>query len=224
MECSTWNRSPLEVMLTLPLADAARVGAKGTVNDVLWPAVKVKGKDRPLILNPVPLAVAAEIVRLDPPELVSVSLNDFELPTLTFPNASVVGLAVSVPCVTPVPDSGMFNVGLRGIRSDADASAGRAACRRRKQNRERSALACGQGQRQRQSTQTESRARGSRGGNREARPARVRQRPAQRLRSANLDVSKTETRRIRTELPWRQSGSGNCFDGGAIRGITKERK
>ena len=70
-----------EVMLTLPLAAPLAVGEKSTVNDVLWPAVKVKGKDRPLKLNPLPLAVAAEIVRLDPPELVKVSLNDFEVLT-----------------------------------------------------------------------------------------------------------------------------------------------
>ena len=68
-----------EVMLTLPLAAPLAVGEKSTVNDVLWPAVNVKGKDRPLKLNPVPLAVAAEIVRLEPPVLVRVSLNDFEV-------------------------------------------------------------------------------------------------------------------------------------------------
>jgi hypothetical protein len=70
-----------EVMLTLPLAAPLVVGEKSTVNDVLWPAVNVKGKDRPLKLNPAPLAVAAEIVRLDAPELVKVSLNDFEVLT-----------------------------------------------------------------------------------------------------------------------------------------------
>jgi hypothetical protein len=64
---------PVEVMLTLPLAAPLVVGDKSTVNEVLWPAVSVNGKDKPLKLNPVPLAVAAEIVRLDPPVLVSVS-------------------------------------------------------------------------------------------------------------------------------------------------------
>ena len=64
---------PLEVMLTLPLAAPLAVGLKSTVKDVLWPAVNVAGRDSPLKLNPVPLAVAAEIVRLDPPVLVSVS-------------------------------------------------------------------------------------------------------------------------------------------------------
>ena len=72
---------PFEVMLTLPLAEPLVVGEKRTVNDVLWPAVKVKGKDRPLKLNPAPLAVAAEIVRLDPPVLVRVSDKLELLPT-----------------------------------------------------------------------------------------------------------------------------------------------
>ena len=71
----------LEEMLTLPLTAPLAVGEKSTVNDVLWPAVKVKGKDRPLKLNPLPLAVAAEIVTDAPPELVRVSLNDFEVLT-----------------------------------------------------------------------------------------------------------------------------------------------
>jgi hypothetical protein len=72
---------PLEVMLTLPLAAPLVVGEKSTVNDVLWPAVRVTGGASPLELNPVPLAVAAEIVRLDPPVLVRVSVSDFEVLT-----------------------------------------------------------------------------------------------------------------------------------------------
>jgi len=72
---------PLEVMLTLPLAAPLPVGEKSTVNDVLWPAVNVTGKASPLKLNPVPLAVAAEIVRLVPPVLVSVSDKFVLLPT-----------------------------------------------------------------------------------------------------------------------------------------------
>jgi hypothetical protein len=64
---------PLDVMLTLPLAAPADVGANFTANEVLWPAVNVTGKVSPLKLNPVPLAEAAEMVRLDPPVLVSVT-------------------------------------------------------------------------------------------------------------------------------------------------------
>ena len=61
------------------------------------------------MLNPVPLALAAEIVRLVPPELVSVSDRVELLPTVTLPNARLLGFGVSVPCVTPVPDRGIFN-------------------------------------------------------------------------------------------------------------------
>ena len=72
---------PVEVMLTLPLAAPPVVGLKSTEKEVLWPAFSVKGKDSPLKLNPVPLAEAAEIVRLVPPVLVRVSVTDFEVPT-----------------------------------------------------------------------------------------------------------------------------------------------
>ena len=102
---------PFEVILTLPLAAPLVVGAKSTVNDVLWPAVNVKGRASPLKLNPVPLAEAAEMVRLNPPELVSVSDRLELLPTWTLPNARLVGLAVNVPGVTPVPESGMLKLG-----------------------------------------------------------------------------------------------------------------
>jgi hypothetical protein len=68
-------------MLTLPLAAPLAVGEKSTVKDVLWPEVNVTGKDSPLRLNPVPVAAAAEMVRLDPPVLVSVSDKLVLLPT-----------------------------------------------------------------------------------------------------------------------------------------------
>lgn len=59
-----------------------------------------------------PLALAAEIVRLVPPVLVSVSDKLELLPTVMLPNARLVGLGVNVPCVTPVPESGMLKLGL----------------------------------------------------------------------------------------------------------------
>src|SRR5208337_5253338 len=71
---------PLELIVTLPLAAPLAVGAHITLNVVLCPAVSVTGSVSPFKLNPVPLADAAEIVRLDPPVLLSVSLSDFELP------------------------------------------------------------------------------------------------------------------------------------------------
>src|SRR5580658_3145779 len=102
---------PFEVTLTLPLAAPLAVGEKSTVNDVLWPAVNVRGRDRPLRLNPVPLAVAAEMVRLEPPELVSVSDKLELLPTWVLLNERLVGLATRSPCVAPVPESGMLKLG-----------------------------------------------------------------------------------------------------------------
>ena len=105
----------MEVILMLPLAAPLAVGEKSTVNDVLWPAVKVKGKVSPLKLNPAPLATAAEIVRLDPPVLVRVSDKLELLPTCTLPNARLVGFAVSAPCVTPAPESGMLRLGFEPL-------------------------------------------------------------------------------------------------------------
>ncbi len=55
--------------LTLPLDD----GAKLTLNVVLCPALRVRGRLNPLTLKPAPLAVACAIVTLVPPELVSVA-------------------------------------------------------------------------------------------------------------------------------------------------------
>ena len=81
----------MEVILMLPLAAPLAVGEKSTVNDVLWPAVKVKGKVSPLKLNPAPLAAAAVMVRLDPPVLVRVPLNDFESPTWMLPKLKLLG-------------------------------------------------------------------------------------------------------------------------------------
>ena len=56
----------------LPVALPATVGENLAVNDVLCPAPKVCGALKPLMLRPVPDAVAAEIVTLADPEFVKV--------------------------------------------------------------------------------------------------------------------------------------------------------
>ena len=63
-----------EVTVTVPLNVPEDVGANVTVNDVLCPGVSVTGGVIPEMLNPVPAAVAAEIVALVPPALVTVSV------------------------------------------------------------------------------------------------------------------------------------------------------
>ena len=56
-----------EISDRVALADPAAAGAKITDKLVLVPAAKVYGKEMPLTLNPAPLMLAAEIVRLDAP-------------------------------------------------------------------------------------------------------------------------------------------------------------
>jgi len=54
-------------------------------------------------------------VTLEPPVLVIVSDRDWLLPTVTFPKLRLVGFDPSVPCVTPVPVTGMVRVGLDAV-------------------------------------------------------------------------------------------------------------
>jgi hypothetical protein len=101
----------LEDMVTLPLADPETVGANFTVKVALCPALNVTGAVMPLSVNPDPLMAACEIVTLDAPEFVNVSDSDCVLPTVTVPNARLVGFAVMLPAVAPVPEIGMVKVG-----------------------------------------------------------------------------------------------------------------
>jgi hypothetical protein len=85
----------LEAMAKLPVMLPAAVGENFTLKLTLCPALSVAGRVRPLALNPEPVAVAAEIVTLDPPELVTVSVRDALLPVFTLEKLRLVGAAVS---------------------------------------------------------------------------------------------------------------------------------
>jgi hypothetical protein len=63
-----------DATITVPLNVPDDVGAKVTVNEVLCPGVNVTGVLIPEMLNPVPAAVAAEMVALVPPVFVTVSV------------------------------------------------------------------------------------------------------------------------------------------------------
>jgi hypothetical protein len=63
---------PEDVMVILPLDAPAALGVNFTVNVVLWPGLRVRGRVSPLEVNPAPVIVAFAIVRLDPPELLKV--------------------------------------------------------------------------------------------------------------------------------------------------------
>lgn len=72
---------PFEVMVMVPEAAPLAVGANFAVNVVLCPALSVRGRFNPLILNPEPVTEAAEMVRLVPPLFVKVSDCVLLLPT-----------------------------------------------------------------------------------------------------------------------------------------------
>ena len=90
------------VMETLPVALPVAGGANCALKVVFCPAARVSGTDKPVMLKPVPEALAAEMVTLAVPELLSVKVCVPLPPTSTLPKLKLEGLAVSVPC-TPVP-------------------------------------------------------------------------------------------------------------------------
>jgi hypothetical protein len=91
------------VNATLPVALPVAVGANAIEKVVDCPALRVTGKDIPLIAYSLPATVTADIVTL-PPDAVSVPDMLRVLPTATLPKASDVGLALKeVVGATPVP-------------------------------------------------------------------------------------------------------------------------
>ena len=70
---------------TLPLAVPVVLGAKFTLKVVLCPAVRLTGSVRPLAVKPVPETPSCEMLRLELPVLLSVTVLLLLLPTFTFP-------------------------------------------------------------------------------------------------------------------------------------------
>jgi len=92
----------LSVNVMLPAPAPAAVGANCALKERLCPAVKVVGRERPLIPKPVPATVARLIVRFDVPLFVNFTLCVPLCPTTTFPKVSADGAIVKPVCV-PVP-------------------------------------------------------------------------------------------------------------------------
>jgi hypothetical protein len=103
MEIVVGELGALLTMEIVPVALPPLVGANCAVNEVVWPEVRVFGVASPLMLNPTPLAVAWEIVRVAEPLFVRVTVCEPVLPVVTEPKVRTAGLAPSCPC-TPVPD------------------------------------------------------------------------------------------------------------------------
>src|SRR2546428_2533243 len=76
-----------------PVTLPAVVGAKAALNVVLPPAASVSGRDKPLMLNPVPEALAAGTDTHAAPEQANAKVGCPLLPTRTFPKLTLAGLA-----------------------------------------------------------------------------------------------------------------------------------
>lgn len=77
--------SPLYAIEILPLAVPDVDGEKETLRFALCPAVSVMGAVIPLMVNSAPVIWINEIVSVDPPLFVTVSVVDCFLPTVTLP-------------------------------------------------------------------------------------------------------------------------------------------
>jgi hypothetical protein len=85
----------LDTTVMLPLARTADCGANTALKVTLAPGLSTSGTFSPLMLNPVPVVVACEIVTRDPPVLVSESVKVRLLPTWVLPNARLAGVTES---------------------------------------------------------------------------------------------------------------------------------
>ena len=83
------------VMEILPLALPVAEGANCALKLVFCPAASVSGIDNPVRLNPVPEALAAEIVTLAVPELLNAMVCVPLPPTTTLPKLTLEGFALS---------------------------------------------------------------------------------------------------------------------------------
>jgi len=108
-ESATVDAEPVELLAIEiePTEFPAAAGSKLTVNEVLWPALRVTGKERAEMLNPVPLTLALLMVNAAEPELVSETVLVVAVPTLTLPKLNEAGLKASTgePTLRPVPES-----------------------------------------------------------------------------------------------------------------------
>ncbi len=77
-----------------PETPPEEVGAKTALNVALLPA-EIVCAERPVILNPVPVALSCEIVRFALPVFFSVIVCELLLPTVTLPKLTLDGVTVS---------------------------------------------------------------------------------------------------------------------------------
>ena len=98
-----------ELIVSVPLAAPAVVGAKIALNVVDCPALRVSGKFGPVKLKPVPDAAALDTVTATPPVFVTATEMVLLLPRVTLPKLALVGFAVREPGASPVPESAILS-------------------------------------------------------------------------------------------------------------------
>lgn len=92
----------VSALLTGPLD----CGLKVTLNAALWPAARVKGRLRPVMVKPDPEKLACDTVTLELPELVRVSGKVWPWPTCTLPKVRLAGFEARVPGPVAMPETG----------------------------------------------------------------------------------------------------------------------
>src|ERR1022692_329281 len=100
-----------------PFTLTADCGVNTALKGTLAPGLSTNGTLSPLMLNPAPVAVACEIVTLDPPVFMSEFAKVTLLPTLALPKARLAGLEVSGPAAVPVPESETVKVELEALET-----------------------------------------------------------------------------------------------------------
>jgi hypothetical protein len=87
----------LLLIVMVPVTLPVTVGPNATVKFKVFAGASVKGVEIPLNLNPVPLTVALEIVKLAAPVFFSCTVCEFVVPSATLPKPMLDGVVVSVP-------------------------------------------------------------------------------------------------------------------------------
>lgn len=97
------SAAPVLEIKRLPPTVPADCGEKATLKVTLCPAPRVKGKVSPLIENPAPVVWSAERVTFRERMFVSTTGTVDTVPSGTWPNDTIEGLAATASLLTPVP-------------------------------------------------------------------------------------------------------------------------
>jgi hypothetical protein len=99
----------------------AAFGVKVTFNVTLCPTARVKGKVGPLTENSLPVVWKAERLVFQDRLLVSTTGSVELVPTATWPNDTIEGLAVTASLATPVPPTSSVRVGFDALLENLTA-------------------------------------------------------------------------------------------------------